>query len=511
MNRSRLISSLCLLLGLLCASWTATASGQERAENRFVGVVTQDNAEVRAGGGNTYYVVGHLDRDTRVQVVDNHFGWYRVVAPLSIHSQIAKDAVHRHDDGEHATVVVDSVKVRTENLSDPGDSWRVQTSLGEGDRVRVVGEWGDSYRIEPPEDAHVYISPALIRRSGDQSPVVRAAPPESPSEEPVEERPTPRRADPQTPGTGVEAVAEVAEETPRVEVEPDPEPVVAGDPVVIVPPMPDVRTPSGAEPEEGGVEEAVPDPAVVAVVGTPFGAEDEPVVRVGTGQGPDESDMVDATPIVSGSDPEEAPVVDSVRVEAEMPEDWEPTSADVREVEARYRDKFELPLEEQPLDEMQAAYEKLLNTPGHDESTSTFLANRLAAIERNRRLKAALVELDDVRERVESAQAEEAAAEASQEDAPAATGDGGEPVRYDAVGRLLASGVYNGQSRPKLYRLVDPSLGRTVAYIQPLPGGQLDGLEGELVGIVGKATYDAGLRLQVYAPVRADALGQSAE
>ncbi len=39
------------------------------------------------------------------------------------------------------------------------------------------------------------------------------------------------------------------------------------------------------------------------------------------------------------------------------------------------------------------------------------------------------------------------------------------------VGQLLASGVYNGDSGPRLFRLVEPASERTLAYVQP---GQFD-------------------------------------
>ncbi len=491
---------LCLAPGVATAQTPGSSlNGSESREFQpFVGVVVQDNAELRAGGGSAYYVVGHLDRGTRVQVVDNHFGWYRIVAPTSIHSQIAKDKVQRMEGAGQAMVIDEPAQVRTENLSDPGDSWRVQLTLNDGDKVTIVGDWGDSYRIEPPASAHVYISPSLIRRAGDQTAIAR-----------------------------VEAEEAVAEATPMVEtIEPAPPAIVRVTPTheAVTP------TPATAEVEPDPVNLVVIEESGAAEAGVESGdeeaREDEGVMGIERGDGvatefqPDSGGGTSVPPVGSNSirinpdEPTTAEPAFAVKADPKPAEVAAATDAtlptDLAEAEAKYGPSFEQPLEEQPLEEMLAAYERLEKIPSWDEESANLIAARLAAIERNLRLRAALTDLDEVRGRVESAREKEGS---DRVDVPATQPTDDEtqaaeagPIRYNAVGRLLASGVYNGRSRPKLYRLVDPSLNRTVAYIAPMPGGDLDALEGQLVGVVGAASYDPGLKLQVISPTRADPL-----
>ena len=59
---------------------------------------------------------------------------------------------------------------------------------------------------------------------------------------------------------------------------------------------------------------------------------------------------------------------------------------------------------------------------------------------------------------------------------------------------------------PKLFRIQDVSTGRTIAYLRLDEEFHLAEMLGQLVGIVGKKTYDSGLRLNVIEPKRIDLL-----
>ena len=77
---------------------------------------------------------------------------------------------------------------------------------------------------------------------------------------------------------------------------------------------------------------------------------------------------------------------------------------------------------------------------------------------------------------------------------------------YVAVGRLEVSTIFDGDQLPRLYRLQDPSNGRTLAYIVPQDDISLTMMLGQLIGINGKKSYDSGLRLELIEPQRIDVL-----
>ncbi len=66
--------------------------------------------------------------------------------------------------------------------------------------------------------------------------------------------------------------------------------------------------------------------------------------------------------------------------------------------------------------------------------------------------------------------------------------------RYDAVGVLNASLVYDGVRLPRLYRLQDPTSGFTTAYLQEDPAHELSSMLGLMVGVKGPVHFDESLR-----------------
>ncbi len=83
--------------------------------------------------------------------------------------------------------------------------------------------------------------------------------------------------------------------------------------------------------------------------------------------------------------------------------------------------------------------------------------------------------------------------------------------RYDIVGRLTASTIYDGTRLPLMYRVqsVGPAPTRTLGYVKPPEGEDTLGLGnkiGQIVGIVGEVMVDPSLRLSIVTAVRVDPL-----
>ncbi len=79
--------------------------------------------------------------------------------------------------------------------------------------------------------------------------------------------------------------------------------------------------------------------------------------------------------------------------------------------------------------------------------------------------------------------------------------------RYAAVGRLIASTVYDGVALPKMYRVVSlDGFGRSIGYVAPTADFEVESRLGLVVGIVGEARFDEALRLNIIKPERIDAL-----
>ncbi len=81
--------------------------------------------------------------------------------------------------------------------------------------------------------------------------------------------------------------------------------------------------------------------------------------------------------------------------------------------------------------------------------------------------------------------------------------------RYDIVGRLVPSAVYDGRRLPRMYRVRaagETGLVRTIGYLRDVPSLDLESKVGHVVGVVGKARFDEALHVRVITPARIDIL-----
>ena len=163
----------------------------------------------------------------------------------------------------------------------------------------------------------------------------------------------------------------------------------------------------------------------------------------------------------------------------------------LRDLDTRMLPLFLKPLEQQPIDRMIEAYERLLQDQSLPEDDRQIVARRLAALRHNQHWAEALRPITEAKMQIEPTES------------PVQT----QPtVRYGAVGKLVASRVYDGQRLPRMFRLVDPLSHRTIAYVEPGGPIQAHKVLGRIVGIVGDQQYDAALKLHVILVSRVDIL-----
>jgi hypothetical protein len=79
---------------------------------------------------------------------------------------------------------------------------------------------------------------------------------------------------------------------------------------------------------------------------------------------------------------------------------------------------------------------------------------------------------------------------------------------YTIIGELQPSTVYDGERLPLMFRVV--SVGgvapRTLGYLRPTQEFPLKQMVGQVVGVIGDATLDPSLKLNVITPVRVDVM-----
>lgn len=142
------------------------AFGQVAADRRFPGkgVVTGDNVNVRSGPGTNWYRVQMLARGTVVTLAGEKHGWYKIVPPARSFSWVARDDVAPGRSEGFVQTRSDNVPVRAgSRFTD--ERHVIQKLLSKGTQLKVTGEKGEWYKVEPPEGSYVWISAKWTARS----------------------------------------------------------------------------------------------------------------------------------------------------------------------------------------------------------------------------------------------------------------------------------------------------------------------------------------------------------
>ena len=427
----------CVIVGLFGALAPASS---DVIDMPFEGVVVQEMVRVRAGAGNQFYVVGELRSGNRVRVDEVIAGWFKIVPPPKTFSFVSKAFVDTQgEEGKVGVISKDRTPIWSASVNGPAESYRRQLDLMKDDTVRVVGEVGSYYRIRPPKNTFVFVPPGSVRPASKADLATQGG--AGPSVKQQEPATPPSVVDSQAPGTTLQSPLLLQRTTPHDNQSTSPSSATA-DPAPTSPLGSDVSASDQGEPA------SVPNVA----------REGDELAKLGSGTG---------------------------RMQ-------EPVSEAFRDTEQALLAALEQPLEEQPLDDLLARYNRLAEDPALPLSDQRIVRARLAHLNRNLQLAAALEEIARVR-------SELTPPECVQPAAPASPG-------YGAVGQLLASGVYDGRALPRLYRLVEPSVMRTVVYVRPGPA--LDPKEslGNFVGLVGQIREDPVSRQRVMEVERVDVL-----
>ena len=259
--------------GVLTTALPAAAqdapAGDVMSAKQFTGLAVEDGVVVRAGPGVAELSVHALDKGDEVVVVNRRGDFLQILPPPGTFCLVPKARVNvrgQLDGDGQVGVVSDALNVRVgSTLNQAVGSTALRLSPGE--EVRVVGEEGIYYKIEPPKLAFFYVPVSQLGKGrevrvtdGEAGWVVADVP-----------RPTPT----ETVETSAEPVelAEVEEE-PVVEVD---DMLVADAPLVTESPtpepepeVPDVAPPVPAAPSPLAAEFEAVDARYVAAAETPL-------------------------------------------------------------------------------------------------------------------------------------------------------------------------------------------------------------------------------------------------
>jgi len=165
-----------------------------------------------------------------------------------------------------------------------------------------------------------------------------------------------------------------------------------------------------------------------------------------------------------------------------------PVSEALKAVEQRFQETHALSLEDQPIAELLKTYQALAKQTNLESTDRHIIAVRIAELKHRMEVADALRQIAAARKNIQSDLIQEVLND--ERLAPP-------QPQYDARGLLQASGVYNGNTLPQLFRVVEPASNRIITYIRLRPGVDPSMYVGKYVGIAGQTVFDPALKLKL--------------
>ncbi len=143
---------------------TAGAPGTEEVPNArysFVGTVNGSGVNVRSGPAESYYPTAQLNKGDRVVVVGSKFDWLKIVPPKGSLSYISKKFVRQEPGSNVGVVTGTNVRILAGSTMNQLKV-QEQLKLNTDDKVTIIGDAEEFFKIAPPEGAYLYVHKKFV-------------------------------------------------------------------------------------------------------------------------------------------------------------------------------------------------------------------------------------------------------------------------------------------------------------------------------------------------------------
>lgn len=501
-------------VGLLILAIVATTANAQNTNASTPHVVTGDDVYVRSGAGDSYYPFGRVQRGDIVRVVSEKHGWARIEISGPTFAEYFGYLRYVKANGDQFTMNRDGrtgrtlgqTEVRAPNLYTkyrPRDSWKSLTRVGANTELEVLERIETDheifYKVRLPQRITGFVSQSLLKPATARDIEAweahhrarTAANTDKPATPAVVT--TPPASTPEHTGdtiaketTGVAANDTLGATRDEATTRAPATPVITSTDEIAANTLDDM-----ADEAIRTVENTLTSPTTTPKTITSL---DPPaVVEMG--------DSTTRSGVRPTLDPTRSAVVDDVPTKSDVLGIEEKTLRtphdDLADIEDAYRRLQQVDIRTAEVLPLRNLYERLADeTTTSHPGVSRYAKARAQQLGIWADLQVRRRELDQLARQAKMTESEARQVRLAIE----TTGD------YVAVGRLLVSSVYDGHGLPRLFRLQDPGTGRTIAYLRPDDGFNLTDMLDQLIGIVGRKTFDKGIRLNVITPARIDLL-----
>lgn len=169
---ARAMVLLCVALLVVPAYGQATQPTPVSVNSTSTGTVTGTDVNVRSGPSMTDYICTKVHKPATVTVVgivkasDTSGEWAEILPPPGAYSVISKQYVTKDASGASGIVSGDAVWTHPAGDMRSGDFWGLHPKLNKGDKVAILGEVGEYYKITPPAGAHFFVTTQFLNVTG---------------------------------------------------------------------------------------------------------------------------------------------------------------------------------------------------------------------------------------------------------------------------------------------------------------------------------------------------------
>ena len=357
-------------------------------------------------------------------------------------------------------ITADAVNVR----SGPGDNYYATLKLDKGAEITVVGIKFDWLKIIPPEGSFSYVAKAFVEKSGNIGTVARE-------------------------DVNVRTGSTLNQMKISLQMKLD-----KGQQVQIVDEKDEyyvIKPPSGAyvyvnkqfvepvRPVNTQIADATP--TAPKRIETPVAAPQQPV---------------DSTPPTQDSAlrTQDSALPPDQLAAADQPAATQPSAGGFEQLEAEFADASSKPIEQQPIKDLLARYNKFVAETALPESLKRVADIRIRTLTARNDVQEQFVAVQKMQEESKQRQT---ALKVEQEELKQQI-EKNDVKMYAAVGTLRTSNFQSGPTT--IYRLTDPATTRTVVYLRIADATKYAALIGEFVAVKGEITTESGLNLKVITP-----------
>ena len=153
---------------ILFSLFTFNIGAEETASFPFLGQVTGEGVNIRAGQSANFEKVGRLKAGDHVVVIEKSFSWYKIKLPIDAKCYISARYL-KELDKKTGEVTASRVNIR----AGAGEQFSALAQTDKGQLVRILEKLEGWYKVEPPEESFGWITEGYIKFHSKELPPAR--------------------------------------------------------------------------------------------------------------------------------------------------------------------------------------------------------------------------------------------------------------------------------------------------------------------------------------------------